>query len=140
MCRPCKLPHDEHGNALFDGPSLSQAFNPAQSARDLLRKADKQTRGVARTALEAALMQGMLEIYHAGLKDGILLAYSQDHNEGEPMEKLGVSNEELVKELREKYNELVTKQNSSLDKEASAQVSGEIAAVKARLDQAIAGE
>lgn len=135
LCRPCKLPHDEHGNPLFSGPSLTDRFNPLQAARDTLRKSDQSSTGVARVAMETALMQGILDAYFAGVKDGVLLAYSQDHEEGDPMEKLGVSNEELKKELTDKYNELLQKKMSSLTKEASDAADSEISAVKSKLDE-----
>lgn len=135
LCRPCKLPHDEHGNPLFSGHSLSDRFNPLQAARDTLKKSDKTSSGVTRVAMETALMQGMLDAYFAGVKDGVLLAYSQEHEEGEPMEKLGVSNEELKKELTDKYNELLQKSSAILTKEAAAANYSEIEAVKAKLDE-----
>jgi hypothetical protein len=40
---------------------------------------------VMKTALESLLIQGFLDAYSAGLKDGILLAYSQDVADGGPL-------------------------------------------------------
>jgi DNA-binding MarR family transcriptional regulator len=51
------------------------------------------------------------------------------------MEKLGVSSEELITELQQKYNQLKERQQAGLSKEASAQVTNEINAVKAKLDE-----
>jgi hypothetical protein len=135
FCRACKLPHDEGGNALFKARSLAERFNPLQAARDTVRKTNPQAAPVTRTSLEVALLQTVQDAYFSGLKDGVLLAYSQDFEEGEPMEKLGVSNEELKTELRTKYNDLKEKTLGTLTKEASAQTQKEIDAVKAKLDE-----
>ena len=134
-CRGCKLPHDEYGNQLFNSKSLTQAFNPLQHVRDALRGHNKGIAPATRTALEVALLQSVQEAYFAGIKDGVLLAYSQDKEKGEPMEKLGVSNDALIKELQQKYNDLQEAKNNTLDKTASAQIDVEIDAVKAKLDE-----
>jgi hypothetical protein len=133
FCRPCQLPHDDHGNPLFTTKSLGQAFNPIQHARNAIKQHHKGIAPVTKTALEVSLLQSIQEAYFAGIKDGVLLAYSQDKTQGEPMEKLGVSNEELKAELRQKYNDLKERQQSSggLSKEASA----EMDAIKAKLDE-----
>jgi hypothetical protein len=133
FCRPCQLPHDDHGNPLFTSKSLGQAFNPTKHVREALRPYHKDVAPVTKTALEVALLQAVQEAYFAGIKDGVLLAYSQDNQQGVPMEKLGVSNEELKAELRQKYNDLKERQENSgsLSKEASA----EMAAIKEKLDE-----
>lgn len=51
------------------------------------------------------------------------------------MEKLGVSNEELIKELQEKYNQLKERKQNTLTKEASVNIVAELSAVKAKLDE-----
>lgn len=51
------------------------------------------------------------------------------------MEKLGVSNEELIAELRKRYTELKERSQSTLTKEASFQVQTEIEIIKAKLDE-----
>jgi hypothetical protein len=136
FCRPCKLPHDEFGNPLFTAKSLADRYNPLQAARDVVAKHHPHDKPVVKTALEVALLQSIQEAYFSGLKDGVLLAYSQDYQEGDPMmEKLGVSNEELATELRNKYTQLKERQEASLTKEASAQVQQEIDAIKAKLDE-----
>jgi hypothetical protein len=131
FCRPCQLPHDDHGNPLFTTKSLGQAFNPLQHTRNALKNHHKGISQVTKTALEVALLASVQEAYLAGIKDGVLLSYSQDKSEGVPMEKLGVSNEELKAELRQKYNELKEREQNGLSKEASAEMS----AIKAKLDE-----
>ena len=51
------------------------------------------------------------------------------------MEKLGVSNEELIAELRKRYTELKERSQGTLTKEASFQVQTEIEIIKAKLDE-----
>lgn len=136
FCRACKLLHDRDGVAMFDGPQLASHFNPLAGARSTTQTHHKGFTPVAKTALEMALIQNMHDAYLAGLKDGILLAYSQDYTEGAPMEKLGVSNENLKAELQERYNELKTqKAGSTLTKEASAQVDTEMQATKDKINE-----
>ena len=141
FCRPCQLPHNEHGHKLFTMKSLSDLYSPFKAARQVVGAHHKGAAPVTKTALEVALAQALHEAYMAGIKEGVLLAYSQDVNEGEPMtmEKLGVSNEELIAELQSKYNNLKERQQNSLTKEASAQIEGEMKAVKAKLDDLQAG-
>lgn len=139
-CRACKLPHDSHGNPLFTGQGLADRYNPLQAARDVIKKHHKGAPPVSRTALEVALLQSVQEAYFAGIKDGVLLAYSQDFEEGEPMmEKVGVSNEDLKRELQTQYNELkerkIRQEADPLTKEASVQTHYEMEAVKAKLDE-----
>lgn len=85
FCRPCQLPHDGGGNPLFTTKSLADAYNPLQAARDVVGPHHKDSAPVTRTALEVALIQSLHEAYMAGLKEGVLLAYSQDVNKGEPL-------------------------------------------------------
>ena len=85
FCRNCKLPHDELGNPLFTTKSLAEHYNPLQAARDSVSRQAPTLSGVAKTALETAAIQGYLEAYFAGIKHGVLLAYSQDYKKGEPL-------------------------------------------------------
>lgn len=139
FCRHCKLPHDEHGNPVYTTKSLAEHFNPLQAARDHISKVAPALKGPAKTALEAATIQRDLDIYFAGMKDGILLAYSQDFQEGEPMEKLGVERSELLSELRVKYNELKEKWASldrgPLNKEACTSIDHELSVVQSKIDE-----
>jgi hypothetical protein len=41
---------------------------------------------VGRTALEVALVQALQESYFNGLRDGVLLAYSQDYEKSQPVD------------------------------------------------------
>lgn len=139
-CRACKLPHDPHGNPLFSSRSLAERYNPLQAARDAIKRTNGDMKPVSRTALEVALLQTVQEAYFAGIKDGVLLAYSQDCNKGEPMmEKVGVSKEELRAELQQKYNELkerkIRQEQDPLTKEASHATHYEMEAIKSKLDE-----
>lgn len=87
FCRHCKLPHDDKGRPLFSSKELKSQFNPLRIARDTIAKSNPDVAPVTRAALEAAFIEGMLQVYTQGLKDGILLAYSQDVNEGAPHEQ-----------------------------------------------------
>ena len=51
------------------------------------------------------------------------------------MEKLGVSMEDLKTELREKYNSIKERLQSSLTKEASVGLESELNSIKAKLDE-----
>lgn len=138
FCRHCKLPHDKEGNGLFTTHSLAERFNVLQSARNVVGAHHPKASPVARTALEMSLIQSMQEAYFAGMKDGVLLAYSQDFQKGEPMEKFGVQNEELKAELYSRYNDLMSKKvamdSGALTKEAAA-INAEIEAVKAKINE-----
>lgn len=85
FCRSCQLPHDELGNPLFTTRSLADHYNPLKAARGVVGAHHKDTAPVTRTALEVALIQSLQEAYMAGLKEGVLLAYSQDVGKGEPL-------------------------------------------------------
>lgn len=87
FCRHCKLPHDEKGRPLFSSKQLKSQFNPLQIARDTIKKSNPDVAPITRVALETALMQALFESYTNGLKDGVLLAYSQDVTDGEPYEQ-----------------------------------------------------
>jgi len=89
-----------------------------------------------KTSLEVALIKTIQEAYFEGIKEGVLLAYNQDREEGVPMEKVGVSQEELVRELKEEYGQIKAKLNNqdSLTKEASAELQQRLSAVKEKLD------
>lgn len=139
-CRTCKLPHDDTGNPLFTTASLADRYNPLQAARDTIKKHHKGAAPVARTALEIALLQTTQEAYFAGIKDGVLLAYSQDFEKGEPMmEKVGVSNEDLKNELQNRFNELkerkIRQDQDPLLKQASLETHNEMENIRAKLDE-----
>ena len=85
ICRPCKLPHDKDGNGLFTTTDLADVYNPLQAARNTVGPHHKDTAPVTRTALEVSLLQSLQEAYFAGIKDGVLLAYSQDYEKGDPL-------------------------------------------------------
>lgn len=135
FCRPCALPHDQDSNPIVTASGLKDFFSPADKAREFIGKHRRDAGPVARTALEVALMQQLFDAYMTGLKEGVLLAYSQDVTEGEPMEKLGVSTEELLKELRDQYNHLKENQKNALEKEASARIQVELDSIKEKIDQ-----
>lgn len=84
LCRACKLPHNEDGKALFESTSLNSSFRPLRTARDTIKQGHPSASPIAKTALEVALVASLQESYLQGLKDGVLLAYSQDTMEGEP--------------------------------------------------------
>jgi hypothetical protein len=85
FCRACKLPHDALGNPLFTTKSLANAYNPLLAARKVVGSHHKDVAPVTKTALEVALIQSLHEAYMTGLKEGVLLAYSQDVGKGEPL-------------------------------------------------------
>jgi hypothetical protein len=85
FCRPCKIPHDAQGRAAIDLIRLNSSFNPLSTARGMIRKTNADAAPVTRTALETFMIQALTEAYVSGVKDGVLLAYSQDTvDEGEP--------------------------------------------------------
>lgn len=88
FCRHCKLPYSEDGGLLMDMRQLHSAFNPLVLARGTIGKAAGDASSVAKTAMEVAFIQGLQEAYFAGLKDGVLLSYSQDVAEGAPYESV----------------------------------------------------
>ena len=92
FCRPCKLTYSKEGYLEVSTGQLSSRFNPLSSARDIIGKTNAGATSVTRTALEVFLMNGLWESYFQGLKDGVLLAYSQDVEEGEPLTTEGESN------------------------------------------------
>ena len=81
FCRPCKLRYTKEGY-LEMAPS---EFNILKEARAIVGKTNEDASPVARSALEILLMQGLWESYYRGLKDGVLLAYSQDVGDSEPI-------------------------------------------------------
>lgn len=81
-CRACKLPHDKTGRPMISSPRLNSEFNVLQKARDTIKTTQPEMGSVGRTALEVALVQAFNECYFNGLRDGVLLAYSQDYEEG----------------------------------------------------------
>lgn len=85
FCRACKIPYTEQGRAIFNSGQLVSHFRPLESVRGIIGKTHGSASAVARTALEVMLLQGMWDAYFAGVKDGVLLAYSQDVGEGEPV-------------------------------------------------------
>ena len=84
FCRACKLTHSEEGTLLIESAALNTAYNPIKIAREAISKSFPQHEGVAAVATEALLITSLQEAYLAGLKDGILLAYSKDVGDGEP--------------------------------------------------------
>lgn len=86
FCRYCKLPFSDTGRVVIDTKHLNSSFNPTRMARIATNKSVQDISPVAKTALEALIIQSLLEAYSAGLKDGILLAYSQDVEDGKPLE------------------------------------------------------
>lgn len=78
FCRACKLAYNESGGLCVDTRTLSTSFNPLAIARGIIKETAGDAAAVARTALEVLLIQGLQEAYFSGLKDGVLLAYSQD--------------------------------------------------------------
>lgn len=86
FCRKCKIPYDSTGSAMFNSASqLVSHFNPLAAARRVIGSTHKDASSVARTAFEVLLIQSMQEAYMSGLKDGALLAYSQDVGHSEPV-------------------------------------------------------
>lgn len=81
MCRACRIPYNEFGKPVVELGTLNTSFNPLKLARDAV----PGTGGVAKTALEIQFIISLQEAYTAGLKDGVLLAYSQDFKPGEPV-------------------------------------------------------
>lgn len=71
---------------MFTSTDLSSEFNPLQLARDTIKKIHPTMVPVGKTALEIALVQALQETYFNGLRDGALLAYSQDYQESAPYE------------------------------------------------------
>ena len=86
FCRQCKLPFNENGRTVIDTRNLSSSFDPTRTARSITGKGmPSDMSPVARLALEALLIQGFLDIYAAGLKDGILLSLGQDVQPTKPV-------------------------------------------------------
>ena len=50
----------------------------------MIRKTNADAAPVTKTALEAFIIQALTEAYVSGMKDGVLLAYSQDVGESMP--------------------------------------------------------
>ena len=92
FCRACKLRYTKEGALEMDNSQLSSRFNPLATARGIISKTNSGATPVARTALEVLLMSGLWECYLQGLKDGVLLAYSQDVEQGKPYTTEGSPN------------------------------------------------
>lgn len=86
FCRACKLSHDASGRPMISSPELRSDFNPLKIARATIGSAHPTMAPVGRSALEVALVQALQESYFNGLRDGVLLAYSQEYKSGEPHE------------------------------------------------------
>jgi hypothetical protein len=87
FCRACKLPYSSDGDVIFENPSqLVSHFNPIAAARKVVSKTHSGSSSVAKTAFEVLLTQSLLESYMNGMKDGVLLAYSQDVGNSEPVD------------------------------------------------------
>ena len=85
FCRACKVPYDEFGVTVVNLNSLSSNFNPLKTARDAARGITQGASPVAQNAMEVLATQGYLEAYLAGMKDGLILAYSLDVKDGGPL-------------------------------------------------------
>lgn len=85
FCRACKLPFNNLGRTIIDTKFLNTAFNPTRIARSVSGKSFSDMAPVAKTALEGLLIEALMSAYSAGLKDGILLAYSQDVHDSKPV-------------------------------------------------------
>lgn len=85
LCRVCKLRYSKEGYLETTSAELTSGFDPLKRARDIIGKTNAGASPVARTALEVFLMDGLWECYLQGLKDGVLLSYSQDVQPGGPM-------------------------------------------------------
>jgi len=92
FCRVCVLTYDERGVPVLNTGQLASGFNPLGVARGIIGKTSAGATPVGRTALEVFLMDGLWECYLQGLKDGVLLAYSQDAQKGEPLTTEGKPN------------------------------------------------
>jgi hypothetical protein len=87
FCRPCKIPYTAQGAAIFNsGSQLASAFNPLAASRGIIEKTQAGASPVARTALEVLMAQSLWDSYYTGLKDGVMLAYSQDVGSSSPVE------------------------------------------------------
>ena len=69
---------------MISSGDLKSDFSPLKKARDTISAAHPTMAPVGRTALEVALVQALLESYFTGLKDGVMVAFSQDSKDGEP--------------------------------------------------------
>lgn len=85
FCRACKIPHDSSGSAIITSHELKSFFNPLEAARGIISQTHPNSSSVAKTAFEVMLIQSLWEAYFAGMKDGVLLAYSQDFKPDEPV-------------------------------------------------------
>lgn len=92
FCRLCKIAYNEHGVQQMNNGQLSSRFNPLETARAIIKSTNAGATPIARTALEVFLMDGLWNCYLQGLKDGVLLAYSQDVRPGEPLTTEGEPN------------------------------------------------
>lgn len=95
FCRACKLPYNEYGSVVVDTATLNTSFNPLGIVRGIIGETHAGASPLARNAMEVLLSQGLVEAYLAGLKDGVLLAYSADVGDGEPVTVEATSNEPL---------------------------------------------
>jgi len=92
FCRVCVLTYDERGVPVINTGQLASGFNPLAVARGMIKGTAAGATPVTRTALEVFLMDGLWECYLQGLKDGVLLAYSQDVEKGRPLTTEGEPN------------------------------------------------
>lgn len=95
FCRACKLPYNEQGSVVIDTATLNTSFNPLSIVRGIIGGTHAGASPLARNAMEVLLSQGLVEAYLAGLKDGVLLAYSADVGDGEPVTMRATDNESL---------------------------------------------
>jgi hypothetical protein len=85
LCRVCKLRYSREGYLETTTAELVSGFDPLKQSRGIISKIHPGATPVARTALEMLLMNGLWDCYLQGLKDGVLMAYSQDVEQGKPL-------------------------------------------------------
>jgi hypothetical protein len=77
-CQPCTVAHDMNGMLLLmDTEKLKTSFDPLKATRAHI-KTPPGVKGLMQNTLEAAYMEGLLQSYMAGVKDGLLLAYQTE--------------------------------------------------------------
>lgn len=74
-CNPCTAAHDMNGAMLATpGDQLKSSFDALKVTRQHIHP-PAGVKGLMQNTLEAAYMEGLLQSYMAGVKDGLLLAY-----------------------------------------------------------------
>jgi len=85
FCRICKMAYTKEGVPETKSSGLKSSFDPLTLSRSIIKKTHAGAAPVTRTAMEVFLMDGLWDCYLQGLKDGILLSYSQDVEQGQPL-------------------------------------------------------